>query len=315
VADNRVIDAAQSSLLPVSPKKSVVFLAALLVGLGLGFVYVMLKELFNNKILFRADIENYTTIPVVAELAKVRSKHPLVVNNPDHLGVAEQFRQVRANMGLYDRTITKKKLLVTSGISGEGKSFISANLALSLALSGKKVVLIDLDIRNPKTSHTFNVKKEEGIAEFLMGNISIKDIILPSEIDKNLFVISAGRSEENPTELLLNGKLTELFEYLEPRYDYIVVDSSPVGPITDAFILSEYCDTTLYVVRHGRTPKNVLQMLDAHNKLRGLKNITIIFNGVKSRGFGKGEFGYGYGYGYGYDYVYKEQKHLFQRSS
>lgn len=201
----------------------------------------------------------------------------------------------------------KKKILITSSISGEGKSLICTNLAYNLSLSGKKVVLLDMDLRNPQSSKIFKVNRTVGIAEFLEGALEPYEIIKSTE-KKNLCIISAGTPNTNPTELLLNGRINHLLEYLEQSFDYILIDSAPVGPVTDAYILSNYCGLTLYVIRHRYTPKTCIKKLDDNNKIKVLKNIAIVFNGIKPRGFIKGDYGFGYGYGHENGYGYKEKR-------
>ena len=304
VVDNRLVDAAESSILPVSPKKSIIYLAALVLALGIGIAIITIKELFNQKVLFRSEVEEATSVPVVGELSYVKGKEQLLIGNPKHAFIGEQFRQLRAAIGLYGRNTTVKKLLVTSSISGEGKSFMAANLALSLAQSGKKVVLLDLDLRNPKSSSLMGVREQIGVGEFLEGDTVVEEIVKETAY-KNLFVVGAGGETANPTDLLLNGNLDDLFGYLESSFDFIVVDTSPIDPVADAYVLSDYCDATLFVIRHGYTPKLMVQLLDNNQKIKALKNPSIVFNGVKSRGFLAGSFGYGYGYGY--EYVYKNK--------
>jgi Mrp family chromosome partitioning ATPase len=139
--------------------------------------------------------------------------------------------------------------------------------------------------------------------EYLQGGVPANTFAIAGS--NNLFVIPSGGACENPTELLINGKLGDLFTYLENAFDYILVDTSPVDPVTDAYVLSEYCDRTLFVIRHGYTPKAMVQLLDESNKIKALHNLAIVFNGVKKRGFIKGS--YGFGYGFGYEYVYKDR--------
>ncbi|MEI6946251.1 polysaccharide biosynthesis tyrosine autokinase [Paraflavisolibacter sp. H34] len=302
VADTKTIDAAETSALPVSPKKVFIYMGALVVALGLGVGLISAKELMNKNILFRSEIESMTAVPVVGEISYNAKKETLANANSRLSLVAEQFRQLRAAIGLYGKDAGYKKLLVTSSIPGEGKTYISVNLAMSLALAGKKVVLLDLDIRNPKASALFGVSGQEGVAEFLAGTSRPEDITRPTGYF-NLFVIGAGRELVNAREAMLNGQLEDLLTLLGSAFDYIVVDSSPVGPVSDAYVLSEWCDTTLFVVRHGYTPKTIVQLMDNNSKVKPLKNPQIIFNDVRSRGIFKGA--YGYGYGYGYEYVYK----------
>jgi tyrosine-protein kinase Etk/Wzc len=217
---------------------------------------------------------------------------------------------MRVTMGLYGRTFTKKKIMVTSNIPGEGKSFVSSNLALSLASSGKRVILLDFDLRNPNTSVLFDNYKSEGIIEYLSGDIEPEKIIKETPFS-NLRMIPAGINIGDHTELLLNGKLENLFNYLEEVFDYLIIDTPPVDLVSDAFLLSEFCDITLLVIRHAYTPKSLVQRLAQNNKLQRLHNVAIIFNGVKARGFVKGQYGYGYGYGYEQKYgdkTYRSRK-------
>jgi tyrosine-protein kinase Etk/Wzc len=210
---------------------------------------------------------------------------------------------------LYRKHATKRRLLITSSIGGEGKSFVSSNLAKSLASSGKKVVLIDFDMRNPKTSSLFNLTDKSGIKEFLEDEKQMEEVIQKTE-HENLFVIPAGEPAINPTELLLGSRLGELFTYLESNFDYVIADTAPIQPVTDAYIISEFCDTTLFVVRHRYTPKAMIQLLDENNKIKALKNLSIVFNGIRMRGFLSKGIGYGYGYGYGYEYGYADRKYM-----
>ncbi|HUQ96359.1 MAG TPA: polysaccharide biosynthesis tyrosine autokinase [Chitinophagaceae bacterium] len=306
VADSRVIDAAQSGGGPVSPNRLIAYLMAVVLAVVITVIFVTWKELLTGKILFRADIEKFTQVPIVTEITSIKHKGELVVNMPDKIFISEQFRQLRAAIGLYGKTASKKKILVTSSISGEGKSFVAANLALSLALSGKKVVLVDADLRGLKTSAIFDLENEKGLAEYLQGTLPMERMVKNTSTN-NLAVIPAGGDYPNPTELLINGRLTELFSYLEKSFDYILIDTSPIDPVTDAYVLSEYCDRTLFVIRHGYTPKAMVQLLDENNKIKALHNLAIVFNGVKKRGFIKGN--YGFGYGFGYEYVYKEREY------
>lgn len=295
--DIRIVDMAQSSKEPVSPKPLYAYLGAVVLALGAGIALVTSKELFNGKLLFRSEIESHTKAPIVAELTNVERQKGELFNEPTEVAVIEQFRQLRATMGLYGRTFTKKKIMVTSSIPGEGKSYVSSNLAYSLASSGKKVALLDFDLRNPNTSSLFGVAGQTGIIEFLHEDIAPGDIIRDTAFS-NLSIVAAGIDVGDHTELLLNGKLEIFFDYLEKAFDYVIIDTPPVDLISDAFLLSEYCDITLLVMRHSYTPKNIVQRLSQSNKIKSLNEVAIIFNGVKSRGFIKGQYGYGYGYGY-----------------
>ena len=188
---------------------------------------------------------------------------------------------------------------MTSSISGEGKSFIAANLAVSLSLTGKKVVIVDLDLNNPTISKILNVVQDEGITEFLTGQREPEEIIKRVKAHENLFFISAGQIPENPTELLANGKVKEIIEYLDNIFDFVIIDTSPIVLVTDGYLLTGLCDATLYVIRHKYTPKMLVKRIDERNRINPINNPAIIFNGVKMRGFFKNNYGYGYDYVYG----------------
>jgi len=303
VSDNRVVDAAEASSEPVSPNVLFVYLVSVLSGIGIAILIIALKEGFNRTILFRSEIENYTNVPVIGEVIHDISGQPIVISHDRKNFIAEQFRQIRTSLSYLGISSKKKKILVTSSIPGEGKSFIAANLAISLALTDKKVVLLEVDLRKPKLSEIFGINSSSnGISNYLIGEREADEIIKRTEANPNLFIISAGPIPPNPSELILNGRIQDLLVYLENAFDYIVIDTAPVSPVTDAYLLSQFCDSTLYVVRHGYTPRIYLQLLDENNRVRGLKNLALIFNGVKARGIGKGGYGNGYGYGYGVGY-------------
>jgi capsular exopolysaccharide synthesis family protein len=308
VPDSRLIDEANSTTAPVSPKKPFIYMIAVLLGLALTTLIVLIKEVLNRNILFRKEIEDLTTVPIIGEIAFDGSKQPIVIGEGNRNFIAEQFRQLRTSLGYLGINNRKKKILMTSTISGEGKSFVTGNLGVSLALTGKKVVLIELDLRKPKLANMFGITREVGISNYFIGDKEPDEIIKRTEINPNLFLIPCGPIPPNPSELILNGRMEELLAYLDTVFDYIIIDTAPVSPVTDAYILSPMCDATLYVVRHGYTPKSYVQMLDHNNTVKALKNLAIVFNGVKSRGIGRYDYGYGYGQSYGYGYGYEEGK-------
>ncbi len=304
VSDSRVVDKAVSSDKPVSPKRKVVLLSSFLIALlgGLGIIYT--RETFNSKIMFRHEIESLTERPIIGEISSESSKDPIVIGEDKRTFIAEQFRRLRATLNYIGVNSKRKKILVTSSISGEGKSFVATNLALSLAITGKRVVLLDFDLNNPSLNNKLNISEDTGITDYLLEEADVENIIRQTELHKNLYLIPTGKLPANPCELIMNGRVELLLSYLNDRFDYIVMDTAPVSPVTDAYILSAYCDATLYVIRHGYTPKTLVQRIDANNKLNHLNNMAIVFNGVTPRGFGYKNHGYGYGYGY----VYADKK-------
>lgn len=311
VADNRVVDKAEASLKPVSPNKKLIYGISLILALGLGIALLTAKELMNRSILYRAQIEDLTKIPVIGEIGFSKSKNPIVFEQGSNNILAEQFRKLRATLRFMGIGVGQNKILVTSTIPGEGKSFIAANLGLCFALTGKKVVIVEADLSNPTLAAKLSVQSEKGLSSYLNNEVEAGEIIKKTAINENLYVLPAGLLPDNPSELLMNGKLEELMAWLEGEFDYVLLDTAPVGALSDAYMMTSICDTTLYVLRHGHTPRVAVERLDKNNRINVLKNVAIIFNGVKARGFSTDE----YGDGYGYDYVYgrkqnKDRKRL-----
>lgn len=295
----KVVDKPLLSDTPVSPKKKLIYIMAIMAALGSCIGIITLKDAFTGKIKYRAEIEKMTGIPIIGEIAFDKSKNPLVIEKGTRSFVAEEFRKLRISLSFLGIDSSHKKLLVTSSISGEGKSFIAANLAVSISLTGKKVVLVDMDLNNPSLSKILNVNQEYGTTELLNGEKRADEVIKKLDEHENLWFISAGNLPENPTELLANGKVNAIIDYLENNFDMVVIDTSPSVLVTDAFILSGLCDATLYVIRHDYTPKMLVKRIDENNEINPLHNPAIVFNGVKSRGIIKNNYGYGYDYVYG----------------
>lgn len=320
IADLRIIENA-SSYGPIKPVAKNYYLAGLVVGIFMGLFIILVREQFNRKVLFTSEIEEKTKVPVVGEIIQVASKSPIVIQEGKRTIIAEQFRSLRTNLSFMALSEDAKTTLITSNISGEGKSFVSINLAISYTLTDKKVALLELDLRKPRLSGLLNVTRDPGISNYLVGKIPIEGIIKETAI-KNLFVVSAGAIPPNPSELILSAKFKEMINELKNRFDYLIIDSAPIGPVSDSLLLKDYADTTIFVVRHNVTPKMYLKLIDNLFKQKKFKNICIVFNGLKRRGiggnYGYGSYGYGnYGFGYGYGeggqgyYIKEEKKSIF----
>lgn len=295
----KVVDKPLAGQSPVSPKTKLIYIMAIFGALGLCVGVITIKDSFTGKIKYRTEIEKMTGIPIIGEIAFDKSKSPLVIEKGTRSFVAEEFRKLRISLSFLGIDSSHKKLLLTSSISGEGKSFIAANLAVSISLTGKKVVLVDMDLNNPSLSKILNVNQEFGTTELLNGEKRVDEVVKKLDEQENLYFISAGNLPENPTELLANGKVNAIIDYLENNFDMVVIDTSPAVLVTDAFILSGLCDATLYVIRHDYTPKMLVRRIDENNEINPLHNPAIVFNGVKTRGIIKNNYGYGYDYVYG----------------
>ncbi|MEO8822360.1 MAG: polysaccharide biosynthesis tyrosine autokinase [Ginsengibacter sp.] len=300
VSNSRVVDYAQAGNSPVSPKMMLIYAFSIIVFLGICGAFIFIKEFLTGKILYRNEIESLTSIPILGEIAFDKSKSNIVIEKGTRSFVAEEFRKLRISLSFLGIDNSHKKILITSSISGEGKSFISSNLAISLSLTGKKVVLVDMDLNNPTIDKVLNVNREEGVTEYLEGQKDPEEIIKNIKEHENLFFISAGLNlPENPSELLSNGKVVELINYLENIFDIVLIDTSPMVLVTDGYLLTGLCDATLYVIRHHYTPKMLIKRIDENIHINPINNPAIIFNGVKMRGFFKNNYGYGYDYVYG----------------
>ena len=299
ISDHRLVDSAMAGKTPVSPNAKMIYIMAMVCCMGLCIGLIVVKESLTGKVLYRHEVESRTSIPILGEVAFEKTKTPLVIEAGKRSFVAEEFRKLRVSLSFLGIDASHKKILITSSISGEGKSFIAANLAVSLALTGKKVVIVDLDLNNPTISKILNVVQEDGITEYLTGEKEPEEIIKRIKAHENLFFISAGHLPENPSELLSNGRVKEIIDYLENIFDFVIIDTSPIVLVTDGYLLTGLCDATLYVIRHNYTPKMLIKRIDENNQINPINNPAIIFNGVKTRGLFKNNYGYGYDYVYG----------------
>ena len=304
-ADLKVIES-PVSYGPISPVAKNYYLTGLVIGILLAAFLLMIKEAFNRTVLFRSEIDDKIKAPLMGELLQVREKSPIVILDGKRTVIAEQFRSMRTNLNFMGLNENHNTLMITSSISGEGKTFVAINLAISLTLTGKKVAIMEMDLRKPKLSRMLKVNKSPGITNYLIGKASLEEISRQTEIP-NLYVVSAGAIPPNPTELIQGEKFRELINELKERYDYLLLDTAPVSPVTDAQLLQEFADINMFVIRHGVTPRHFLTLIETLHKQNKFKNMCVIFNGIKPRGFhvygyALGGYGNGYGYGYGYGY-------------
>lgn len=314
----KIIDQALANDNPVSPKRMMIYLAALIFGIGIPVGIIYLIGLTKFKIEGRADVEKLTSLPVIGDipLADERTGSIAVFENKNNL-MSETFRNVRTNLQFMLEN-DKNVILVTSTISGEGKSFVSANLAISLSLLGKKVVIVGLDIRKPGLNKVFNLsRKEQGITQYLTNTTTnLMDLVQSSDINKNLFILPGGSVPPNPTELLAREGLDKAVETLKKSFDYVILDTAPVGMVTDTLLVGRVADLSIYVCRADYTRKAEFTLINELAENNKLPNLCIAINGLdlsrRKYGYyyGYGKYGkyYGYGkrYGYGYGYGQKE---------
>ena len=314
----KIIDEPVAEGGPVSPKPKMIYMIALVLGVGLPVGIIFLTSFTKFKIEGRGDVEKLTRLPIVGDVPLTGEKNGsiAVFENQNNL-MSETFRNVRTNLQFMLGN-GQKVILVTSTVSGEGKSFISVNLAISLSLLGKKVVIVGLDIRKPGLNKVFNIsRKEQGITQYLSNpEKNLMDLVQASDVSKSLYILPGGTVPPNPTELLARDGLDKAIETLKKNFDYVILDTAPVGMVTDTLLIGRVADLSVYVCRADYTRKaefTLINELAADNKL---PNICTVINGLdlqkKKYGYyyGYGKYGkyYGYGKRYGYGYGYGENK-------
>ena len=304
----RVIDVAKADRWPIAPKKGVIYLASFLFGLLIPFSILYIKDLLDTKVNNRLDITNRLNIPFLGDVPKTLTPDK-IFDATSRSSTSEALRIVRTNLDYMLTQVadgTANIIFVTSTIPGEGKTFTSANLAAVFSHSGKKVLLIGMDIRKPKLNRYFGITERKGLTDYLSTkNAEIKDYIFQMKGYEAFDVLLGGTIPPNPTEMLMSKKIDELFLQLRPHYDYIIVDTAPVNLVSDTLIVAKHADTFVYVVRANFLDRRMLhipKMLHLENKL---PNMALILNDtIVKKVYGYGEYGgYGvYGYGtYGYD--------------
>ena len=316
----KIIDEAIADDTPVSPKRSMIYLIALVLGVGIPVGIIYLIELTKFKIEGRADVEKLTSVPIIGDIPLTDEKNDkngsiAVFENKNNL-MSETFRNIRTNLQfMLDND--QKVILVTSTVSGEGKSFVSANLAISLSLLGKKVVIVGLDIRKPGLNKVFSLSnKEKGITQYLSNpETDLMELVQPSDINKNLFILPGGAVPPNPTELLARNGLDKAIEILKQSFDYVIMDTAPIGMVTDTLLVGRVADLSVYVCRADYTHKAEYTLINELAIEKKLSKLCTVINGVdlKKRKYGYyygyGKYGkyYGYGKRYGYSYGYGEK--------
>lgn len=296
----------------IGPNTSLNYIMASLLGFGLPILLVFVLYLLDNNIHNTGEVEKLSRIPILGLIGKFKHTNNLVVYEKPKSTVSESFRSIRSSLQFIyrqqqDSEEKGKTLMVTSSISGEGKTFCSINISTVYALSGKKTILLGLDLRKPKIFGDFNLDNDRGIVNYLIGEEPLENTIVSTHIE-NLDLISSGPTPPNPSELLMSKKLKDAIDKLRDSYDFIVLDTPPLGLVADALELSHYADATIYMIRFDYTKKGMLQLVNAKYKNGEVKNISFVLNFYKY----KARYGYDYGYGYGYgsygNVYYKNEK-------
>ncbi len=307
VAHSRLLDRATNRGV-VSPKPLQLGLFCLLMGMGIPILFVYLKDLFNTKIHHRVDIDKYLNLPFVGFIPHVKGEKKKLVINDSHSILAESFRLVRSNIQNSAAYQENRTILITSTVSGEGKSFVAVNLALTLALTGKKVILLGMDLRKPQIGkYLTGVKPTQGIADFLMGKTPLNELITAYTALPNLEFIDCGTIPRNPSELMMTDNMKTLFNFCNQHYDFVIVDGAPIGIVADSFLLKDFIGQTLVVLRYGYSTTANLKFLNEVHLEKKLPNMITILNDLRT------EWGNTYNYGYYASSYYQENNGIFAK--
>jgi len=303
ISSIRVVEPAYYSNAPISPDRKNIYLMAVFIGMLVPVGIIFLLDYMNDRVQTKRDVQKVTDAPILGEVGHSDDSSALVVGKNNRKVVAEQFRMIRTNLQYILHAKKKMVLMVTSSFSGEGKSFVSTNVAGVIALTGKRTVILEFDIRKPKILHGLGMKRTNGVTNYIVGNCEVDELAVPVQNFENLFVIPCGPVPPNPAELLLDPKIEKLFDYVRREFDVVIIDTAPVGLVSDAITLGKYADATVYIVRHDYTQKRQIQLIEDLYKSEKMPAMSVVINDIKIKlGYG-GYYGYGgYGYGYGYGY-------------
>lgn len=311
--DHKILEAALNAKM-VYPTKALNYLVAFLLALIVPVFFIFIRDFMNDKIYNKKDIQQYTSIPIIGMTSHSnKQSNTIVLERPKSI-IAETFRSIRTNLQFMAKGKPVQTIAVTSTISGEGKTFCSINLASVLALSGKKTLILGCDLRKPKIFSDFNLLNDVGVTTYLIGKSSLEGVIQETAYE-NLHIIVSGPVPPNPSELLETEKMGELLETLRGMYDFIVIDTPPIGLVSDAVFIMQHSDASVFVARQGYTPKQAMQTLNDLTATTKIDNLCILVNDVDmhQRTYGRyygGGYGYGYSYGYGYGYGYGQYHYL-----
>lgn len=301
IAHSRLLERAANRGI-VAPKPLQMLLFYLFMGLGIPILFIYLKDLFNDKVHHRSDIDKYLNLPFVGFIPHVRGKNNRIIINDSRSVLAESFRLVRSNLQNTAPLSKSRTILVTSTVSGDGKSFVSINLALTLALTGKRVIMVGVDLRKPKLQlYLEGVKAEKGLSNYLNGTDELKNLINVYDKLPNLHYIDCGPIPRNPSELMMTDKMKDFFDYVGENYDFVVLDGAPIGIVADSFLLKEYIHQTLIVLRYGSSTTSHLKFLSEVHAESKLPNLNILLNDLRQ------ELGNSYNYGYYSANYYQEE--------
>lgn len=305
VSDNSILDYARRGSL-VFPLKSKNYGMAAGLGFFIPLLFLLLYHYLNNRIMDQIQLKNSIRIPLLGTIGHSFKETNMVVAEHPKSMIAESFRSLRSALFYFATEKKCKKILVTSSVSGEGKTFVSLNLAAAIALSGKKTCLVGMDLRKPRIADYVGLSNKVGLSSYLIGKASKEEVVIPTNFE-NLYFIPSGPIPPNPAELLLKSKLDELFQYLGEEFEVVIMDTPPIGLVSETMDLLRLSDVNLYIVRQDYTHKKYLLMVNDLYANDQIRDFYAVFNGVKAGGDVYDFGGYNYGYGYNYSYMRKNK--------
>lgn len=307
ISDYRILEPSFTSGIPLKPQARRNYMTAIILALLIPISFLFVQSINRNSILSLTELEEIVTLPVAGVIGFAKNPRAMI-DAPQSL-ISENFRSLRSNLRFVNGESNNKTFVVTSSVSEEGKTFISANLAASMALQGKRTIVLGADMRKPTLHNYFDSFSEQGLSQYLSDQVSLEEVIRPGGIP-NLDVIYSGTIPPNPSELMSGKRMENLLGLLGKMYEIVLLDTPPIGLISDASEVFDWTDTILLVARQQKTPVSTLQHADHFMDEKSLQKSMLVFNGVR-KGVGYGYYGYGYGYGYGRGYgygYYKEEK-------
>jgi capsular exopolysaccharide synthesis family protein len=292
----------------IKPKTRKLYTMSLLLGMLIPMASILLLDYLNNKIIDKKDIERRTSAPVIGYISHNTLKTEMPVAENQGSTISESFRSVRTNLKYFLKDKVCPVISVSSTISAEGKTFVATNLAVILAMSGKKVLLVGLDLRKPRIHKILGISNEKGITSYLISEVQFDEAAIKTEVE-NLWYAPSGPVPPNPAELKESEAMTEFIGKAKKEFDYIVIDTPPVAIVTDALLVSSFTDLYLFVVRQRYSNRNTIELLDELHKSGNIKSLGIVINDISLSGYyGYGlRYGYAMGYGYNYGYNYYNQ--------
>ena len=307
VSKNKVLDRAiAQNAQQQTPKRSQNYLIALVLGLGIPGGIILLFEFFNNKIEDKKDIERNTNLSIIGTIGHNDMHSDIPVYLDPKSSLAESFRTLRTNLQFILREKDQKVVMITSTVSGEGKTFAAVNLATILAMANKKVLLMGLDLRKPTLHRIFDIPNQVGLSTYLIGQTAYEKVIKNTYID-NLYLAPSGPVPPNPAELIETERMEAFFKEAQQAFDYIIIDTPPVALVTDAILISQYANANIFMIRQKYSSKHVFDLMNSAQVKQKMQHVNILVNDLKIPKYYGYSYGYAYGYGYGYGYGYKEK--------